>query len=375
VTDALASGYQGPPELTLPRALIEWTLDPWALGFVLLLAGLYLLGMRRVRRSGTAWPAGRAVAFCGLGLGFYVIATMWWVGVYQPILFWVRAVQTILMLLAIPMFFALGRPLTLLIASLPQAGPRLEAAIRSQAAKVLTFPAITTAVLVIVPFVVYFTPWYEAGFHSVAVRELTYLALMAPGFVFFWTLLRVDPVPKAYPYLVGLWVTGVEVVGDAVLGLAVIAYQGLIAGGYYHALGRPWGPSLATDQVLGGGTLWILGDIVGLPFLAAQLIQMIREDESDAVAIDAELDARDAARAAALGGGGGEAGGPGVATESGPAGGAGVAGRAGGAGGRTAAAEPAGGAPGDVPGNRPWWESDPRFVGRFHSVDDGGGGE
>ena len=322
---ALASGYQGPPELTLQRAFTEWTIDPWALGFVLLLAGLYLFGARRARRSGTAWPAGRTVAFCGLGLGFFVIATMSWVGVYQPVLFWVRAVQTILMLLAIPLFFALGRPLTLAIASLPRLGPRVEAGIRSQSAKILTFPAITTMVVVIVPFLVYFTSWYEAGFHSVAVRELTYLALMLPGFVFFWTLLRVDPVPRAYPYLVALWVTGVEVVGDAVLGLAVIAYQGLIAGAYYHALARPWGPSLATDQVLGGGALWILGDIVGLPFLAAQLIQMIREDESEAAVIDAELDAREAE----------------------------------------------GGAEADAPANRPWWESDPRFVGRFQAVDDG----
>ena len=320
---ALASGYQGPPELTVARAFTEWTLDPWALGFVLLLAGLYLLGARRARRSGTAWPAGRSIAFCGLGLGFWVIATMSWVGVYQPVLFWVRAVQTILMLLAIPLFFAMGKPLTLLIASLPRAGPRVEAGIRSRVAKALTFPAVTTAVLVIVPFVLYFTPWYEAGFHSVAVRELTYLALMVPGFVFFWTLLRVDPVPRTYPYLVALWVTGVEVVGDAVLGLAVIAYQGLIAGAYYHALARPWGPSLRTDQVLGGGALWILGDIVGLPFLAAQLIQMIREDESEAAAIDAELDAREQE------------------------------------------------APADSPADRPWWESDPRFVGRFQAVDDG----
>jgi hypothetical protein len=40
--------------------------------------------------------------------------------------------------------------------------------------------------------------------------------------------------------------------------------------------------------------LWILGDLVGLPFLAAQLIQMMREDESDAARIDAELDAQQA---------------------------------------------------------------------------------
>jgi cytochrome c oxidase assembly factor CtaG len=330
-----ATGYHGPPQLTVARALTEWTLDPWALGFVVLLGGLYLAGVRRVRRSGAPWATGRTVAFCVLGLGFCVIATMSWIGVYTGVLFYVRAVQTILFLLLIPLFFALGRPLSLAIAALPRAGPRIDAAIRSQAAKVLTFPAITTLVLVIMPFAVYFTSWYAAGFHSVAVREVTHLALLAPGFVFFWTLLRVDPVPKAYPYLVSLWVTGAEVVGDAVLGLAVIADQNLIAGPWYHAVGYPWGPSLSTSQVIGGGTLWILGDVVGLPFLAAQLIQMIREDESEAAEIDAELDARDAARAAAAK-----------------------------AAGVDAAAE--------VAQDRPWWESDPRFAGRFQSVDDGG---
>ncbi len=333
---ALASGYHGPPELTIQRAFTEWTFDPWALGFVLLLGGLYLAGVRRVRPAGRSWPAGRTIAFCGLGLGFLVIATMSSVGVYQPVLFYIRSVQTILLLLVVPLFLAMGRPLTLLIESLARVGPRVEAGIRSQTAKVLTFPAITTMVLVITPFLVYFTSWYAAGFHSVAVRELTHLALMVPGFVFFWTLLRVDPVPKAYPYLVSLWVTGAEVIGDAVLGLAVIADENLIAGAYYHALARPWGPSLSTDQVLGGGTLWILGDLVGLPFLAAMLIQMIREDEAEAKVIDAELDAQDAAKTAAA-----------------PAGRGGEAVQ-------------------DAPEDRPWWESDPRFAGRFQAVDDGG---
>jgi cytochrome c oxidase assembly factor CtaG len=340
LTVALASGYHGPPKLTMVRAFTGWTFDPWAVGFVLLLGGLYLAGVWRVRRSGRPWPVGRIIAFCGLGLGFWVIATMSWVGVYSAVLFYVRAVQTILLLLLTPLFFAMGRPLTLLIESLPRVGPRVEAGIRSQTAKVLTFPAITTMVLVITPFVLYFTSWYVAGFHSVAVRELTHLALMAPGFVFFWTLLRVDPVPKAYPYLVSLWVTGAEVIGDAVLGLAVIADTHVLASGYYHAVAWPWGPSLSTSQVLGGGTLWIFGDIVGLPFFAAQLIQMMREDEAEAKVIDAELDARDAAIAA------------GRRAEASP----GTAGAVQG----VAAAE-----------ERPWWESDPRFAQRFQAVDDG----
>jgi len=134
-----------------------------------------------------------------------------------------------------------------------------------------------------------------------------------------------------------MWITGAEVIGDAFLGIAVIASQNLIGGAYYQALGRPWGPTLQADQVIGGGVLWILGDLVGLPFLAAQLIQLMREDESDAAKIDAQLDARDAeleaAEATAAADGAGEAVG-----------------------------EPASAAAGEA---KLWWEDDPRFTGRF----------
>ena len=58
---------------------------------------------------------------------------------------------------------------------------------------------------------------------------------------------------------------------------------------------------------------------MGLPFLAVQLIQMMREDQAEAAVIDAELDARDAARDDAT--------------------------------------------PADD--DRPWWETDPRITERF----------
>jgi cytochrome c oxidase assembly factor CtaG len=327
---ALASTYHGPPELTFARGFTSWRLDPWTLGAVVVLGAAYLAGVWRARGRGARWPAARIVAFLGLGLGFAVIATMSSIGVYQPVLFYMRSVQTLLLLLVVPLFLELGRPLSLVIAAAPRLGRRLETAIGSRAARVLTFPVITTFVLVLTPFLVYFTPWYAAGFRSGLVAQLTHLALIAPGFVFFWTLLRVDPVPKAYPYFVTLWITATEVVGDAVLGLAVIADTNLIAGPYYHALARPWGPSLATTQVIGGGTLWVLGDVVGLPFLAAQLIQMIREDEAEAKVVDAELDAVAGVRA--------ETAEPDVVQAAGA--------------------------------QRPWWETDRRFADRFRAVDD-----
>ena len=318
-----AGGYQGPPELTVARAFTSWTLDLPVLAATLLVAALYLAGVRRMRRTGEGWAPGRTAAFCG-GLGVIVIATMSFLGVYQWVLFYARAVQTVLLLLAAPLLLALGRPVSLVTASTPRLGRRAEALVRSRPARILTFPAITALAVAGVGFLLYFTPWYEAGLRSDPVRELTYLALLAPGWVFFWTLLRVDPVPKEYSYAVSMWITGAEVIGDAFLGLSIIAYQNLIGAAWYHALARPWGPTLQSDQIIGGGALWILGDLVGLPFLAAQLIQLMREDESDAARVDAELDARDA---------------------------------------RQAVAEVP--AAGEQDAQKPWWEDEPRFTSRF----------
>jgi cytochrome c oxidase assembly factor CtaG len=345
----MAMGYTGPPALTLTTAFTQWTADWPMIALVVVLGGGYLAGVRRVRRSVGTWPAGRAITFCGLGLGFLVYATMSWVGAYQGVLFYARATQTVLLVLVVPLFLAMGRPLTLLSAAAPTTGRRVEKIVRSKLAVALTFPAVPTFALIAVPFVMYFTTWYTAAFHSGPVRELTYLVLLATGYLYFWTFLRVDPVPKNYNRAVSMWITAAQVVGDAFFGIAVIADQNLIALHYYQALHRPFGPTFATDQVLGGGVLWILGDFVGVPFLAAQFIHAMREDKAEAARIDAELDARDAATAA---------------TRQAA---------------REAARETMTQVTGRDPGatvdaladevedatERPWWEDDPRFANRF----------
>jgi cytochrome c oxidase assembly factor CtaG len=295
---ALATAYHGPPQLTLPRAFTEWTADPAMITLAVILFVGYLAGVYAIRRRGGEWKTGRIVAFCLLGVGFLVYGTMSWVGVYQNTLFYARASQTVLLVLLAPLFLAMGKPMTLFIENFPGPGEALVKVVRSRVSKIVTFPAITALLLVGLPMVMYFTNWYTATFTSGTARELTFLALMASGYLFFWTLLRVDPVPKEYPYGVAMWITAAEIVGDMFFGIAIIADTSILASAHYHAVAWPYGPSLATGQVLGGGIIWILGDAVGLPFLAVQLIQMMRADKVEAAQIDAELDAREAAREA-----------------------------------------------------------------------------
>src|SRR5277367_3980118 len=125
----LAVAYSGPPKLTLARALTEWRVDVPMLVLILAAAVCYLMAARKVRRGGGQWGTGRAVAFIAVGLGFWVIATMAWPGVYESVLFYARATQTVLLVLVVPLFLAMGKPLTLFIEAYPAAGRRVERAV------------------------------------------------------------------------------------------------------------------------------------------------------------------------------------------------------------------------------------------------------
>ncbi|MBV8540342.1 MAG: cytochrome c oxidase assembly protein [Pseudonocardiales bacterium] len=285
------------PPLTWGRLLTAWTPNPAALVAVAALGVAYGLGVRRLRRGAVAWPAGRSWCFL-VGLGSILLVTVSVVGVYAGTLFWDRAVQNITLLMIAPMFLALGAPLTLLREVLPEPATRAAGRVlHSRAARALTFPVVVTAALIAPLFVLYLTPLYEAGLRSAALGAAVGVGLVAAGFLYFWTRLRIDPTPRADPYLLTMSISVAEVIFDGVLGL-VLWLGPLVAPHYYQALHRGWGPDPRLDQIIGAGVLWIGGDLAGLPFLAAVVNRMMREDQRHAAAVDAELDTLDASAGA-----------------------------------------------------------------------------
>lgn len=289
--------YHGPAELTLQRVLTSWTFDPVVFLVITALGGAYLTGVRRVRSRGGSWPAGRTVLFTGLGLGSWALATMSFLGVYADTLFWARAVQVVTLLMITPLLLAHGAPLTLLSECAPRAGRWL----RGRVARVLTFPPVGAALLIATPWVLYFTPLYELVLRNGIADAVLRVALVLTGFLYFWARLQLDPVPRTYPHLLSVGFSFAEAAFDGALGITMIFMAHPLASSYYHALARPWGPSLKMDQVIGGGALWMLGDLAGLPFLAALFARMFRQDQADAAEIDRELDAQTAPKTTASG--------------------------------------------------------------------------
>jgi cytochrome c oxidase assembly factor CtaG len=298
-----AAAVPMPAPLTGSAVGSAWSPNPYVIAVLLAVAALYVAGAGRFRRlTGERWPMHRTVVFCGLGLGGFALTTMSFLGVYQLVLFWPRAVQIITLLMVVPLFLALGAPVKLAV----EAGPRwlasgIAAVLGSRIAQVVTFPAVVSALFLTTPFVVYFSPVYEATLRSRGGAWVLSFALVGVGFFYYWTRLRLDPVPKAYPHLVSVWITFAEAVADGALGLTLMMGHHLVAGDFYAALGRDWGPTLKQDQVWGGGALWLIGDLAGVPFIGALWRRMFHEDRERAAEVDAELDALEAAAAARAG--------------------------------------------------------------------------
>jgi cytochrome c oxidase assembly factor CtaG len=283
---SLPGGLVEPPPLTMVAVFSSWLLDPVALVMVAVLAVAYLGAVRRLHGQ---WPSARTFAFL-VGLGTVLLVKMSFLGVYSDTLFWVRAVQNIVLLMITPLLLAMGAPLTLILSGVPPAlAARLRRLGRSKVATTLTFPLVVTFLLVAPLFVLYLSPLYELTLRSGLVQNLTGLGLVCCGFVYFWTRLQVDPTPRADHHLVSLWISMTEVIFDGALGLA-IAFGALIAPDYYHALNRVWWPDLRLDQVIGAGVLWIGGDLAGLPFVGALIVRWRRDDRRQAEIVDRELD-------------------------------------------------------------------------------------
>jgi len=278
--------------LTWGRLLTAWTPNPAALA-VAVLGVAYGLGVHRLRRRGVAWPAARLWWFL-TGLGSILLVTVSAVGVYAGTLFWDRAVQNITLLMITPLCLALGAPLTLLREVLPAPVARgASRVLHSRAARAVTFPVVVTAALIAPLFSLYLTPLYEASLRSAALGAVVGVGLVASGFFYFWTRFRIDPTARTDPYLLSMAISAAEIVFDGALGL-VLWLGPLIAPHYYQALHRGWGPDPRLDQIIGAGVLWIGGDLAGLPFLAVVVNRMMREDQRQAAAVDAELDTLEA---------------------------------------------------------------------------------
>ena len=107
------------PPFTLGRLFSSWELDPVLTVLVVWVAGLYLVGVWRLHERGDRWPVARTLSFVVPGTGGLLFATSSGLGSYDTTLLSVHMVQHMLLSMVVPLFLALGAPVTLMLRTLP----------------------------------------------------------------------------------------------------------------------------------------------------------------------------------------------------------------------------------------------------------------
>lgn len=275
------------PELTLSRFVETWRLDPVALAAVLLLAAFYAAGVRRRRRSGDTWPVPRSLAFAVLGLGTIVVATMSSLAAYDQLLFWSAAVQNVLLGVVAPLGLALGDPIGL-------------AGVELRGLRLLTYPLVSSVLVLVSELTIYFTPYFETALRDNTVRQLMHLQLLLTGCLFMLPMLtRQEVLPHWCTHPVRAALVLFDGLLDSVPGIVIMTSGTLVAGHWYAARHLDWEPSLHYDQMLGGGLMVAIAELVGLPFLIAVFVEWWRADRAKTAELDARLDSELAPAAAA----------------------------------------------------------------------------
>jgi putative copper resistance protein D len=294
----LLLGYplDGPP--TLARLLFDWRFDLVYGTVAISLALLYLLGVRRLRARGDAWPVGRTAAWLA-GCLTILIATSSGIGRYAPAMFSVHMESHMMLAMLAPALLVLGGPVTLALRALPPAGenappgPRewLLAFVRSPVSQALTHPVVALSLFVGSFYVLYMSGLFDTALEQHWAHLAMNAHFLLVGYLFYWPVIGVDPSPRRLPHLARLGMVFASVPFHAFFGVILMSMQTVIGEPFYRGLGLPWVTDLLADQRLAGGLAWSTGEVPLLVVLVALVIQWARTDEREAQRADRRADA------------------------------------------------------------------------------------
>ena len=303
---AVEIGYDfaGPP--TVARVLFDWRFDLIFGTAAIVMAVLYVLGVRRMRRRGDDWPMGRTLAWmCGCAVLLFTTSSG--LGRYMPAMFSMHMVSHMLLSMLVPILLVLGAPMTLALRTLPSAGrgeppgPRewLLAALHSRVSRFLTHPIVATMLFVAGFYGLYLGGIFDATVSNHFAHLLMNVHFLVSGYLFYWVVIGVDPTPRQIPQLAKVAMVFATLPLHAFFGVVLMSMQTVLGESFYRSLRLVWHTDLLGDQRLGGGIAWAAGEVPLMLVMIALLIQWRRSDQRTAKRLDRAADRNDGAELAA----------------------------------------------------------------------------
>ncbi len=272
---------------TLGDFLGTWSLDPWALGFILALGGLYSWGLSRASRVGVSWPLWRIACFYIAGLGCYAAISFGFLGTYSLELRWAFSIRIALLLFVVPSGLALGLPLGLARLTIRQGRVRrvLTALVRKPVQ--LFSNSAVPPILGLVVLSMMLTPL--AGITRMSPLWEGLLGIGIPLLGLLMVLPMVEEKSRVSSALIMLQFVFafIELLADAIPGLLMrltpTIFDGAAAVGGARA---GWFPSALVDQQLAGDWMWFIAEIMDLPILILLLVRLSKSDKGERKILD-----------------------------------------------------------------------------------------
>jgi len=294
----LELGYPIGEPPTLFNLLTAWRFDLIFGTLAIVLAIMYLLGVRKLLARGDEWPMGRVVAWLA-GCAVILFATSSGIGRYAPAMFSVHMETHMMLSMLAPVLLVLGGPVTLALRALPVAGkdgipgPRewLLALVRSPLSKFLTNPIVALVLFVGSFYVLYFSGLFDWALDKHWAHLLMNAHFLLVGYIFYWPVIGIDPSPRRMPHIARLGMVFASLPFHAFFGVILMSMQTVIGERFYQLLALPWNADLLSDQRLGGGIAWAAGELPLLIVLVALLVQWARADDREARRQDRRADA------------------------------------------------------------------------------------
>ncbi len=301
---AIGYGFDGPP--TVARVFFDWRFDLIFGTAAIVMAVLYVLGVRRLRGRGDAWPMGRTLAWM-CGCAALLFTTSSGLGRYMPAMFSMHMVAHMMLSMLVPILLVLGAPMTLALRALPTAGrgeppgPRewLLAALHSRVSRFLTNPIVATVVFVAGFYGLYLGGVFDAAVSNHAAHVLMNVHFLLSGYLFYWVVIGIDPTPRQIPQLGKVAMVFASLPLHAFFGVVLMGMDTVLGETFYRSLLLSWHTDLIGDQRLGGGIAWAAGEVPLVLVMIALLIQWRRSDQRTAKRLDRAADRDDDAELAA----------------------------------------------------------------------------
>jgi putative copper resistance protein D len=286
---ALVLGFELPGPPSLSNLMFFWRFDLIAGTAAVVLAALYVAAVIRLRRRGDTWPIGRTIGWL-LGCVTLLWSTSSGLAAYGQVMFSMHMIEHMFLAMLVPIFLALGGPVTLLLRALPAAGPGDPPGVReavvgfvhSPVTRFLTHPLVVLPLFVASFYALYFTNLFGVMISSHPGHLFMTIHFVLTGYLYYWVIIGVDPSPRKLSSPIKLALVLAAMPFHAFFGLALMSSHHLLAADYFARVAVPWVGDLLANQQMGGAIGWGFTEIPLVVVMLALMAQWARSDERQA---------------------------------------------------------------------------------------------